>query len=90
MDKQTDKKTGGVTLFTKKQRHSKTLSLTTLTAYHDIFSTALQTFSLQKLQVSTVFNFPLQFHCDFYSHPEHAVEHCSRVRLYFKPLKSVV
>ena len=34
-----------------------------------IFSSALQIISLQILQVSTVFDFPLQFQCNFCSHP---------------------
>ena len=40
-NRQTDKKTDRVTLFTKKQCHSKTLFLTTFMAYYDIVSTVL-------------------------------------------------
>ena len=41
-------------------------------------NSTLQTFSLQKLQVSTVFNFSLQFHCIFCSLQVYAVDHCSQ------------
>ena len=42
-------------------------------------------FSLQKLKVFTVSQIPLHFHCVFYSHPLHAVDHCTHFGLQLKP-----
>ena len=45
---------------------------------------ALQTFSLQKLQVFTVSKFPLHFHCSFCSQSMHAVDYCSQFEMQLK------
>ena len=44
----------------------------------------MQRISLQKLQVIAVVRFRLQFHCNFYSHPMHTVDHCTQIGLQYK------
>ena len=42
-------------------------------------------FSLQKLKVFTIVQIPLHFHCVLYSHPLHAVDHCTHFELQLEP-----